>query len=44
VPFVLPIVLLGEGSLTVGLLLKGVNVEQWRAAVARSAEIDWAVR
>ena len=43
-PLVLPIALLGEGSLTLWLLLKGVNVEQWRAAVARNAEIDWAAR
>jgi hypothetical protein len=43
-PLVLPIVLLGEGALTLWLLLKGVNIEQWRAAVARSAAIDWAVR
>ena len=43
-PLMLPIVLLGEGSLTLWLLLKGVNVEQWRATVARSGAIDWAAR
>lgn len=43
-PLMLPIVLLGEGSLTLWLLVKGVNVDQWRAAVARSAATDWAAR
>jgi len=43
-PLVLPIVLLGEGALTIWLLVKGVNVDEWRAAVARSPEIDWAAR
>ena len=43
-PLVLPLALLGEGSLTLWLLVKGVNVEQWRAAVAQSAAIDWAAR
>jgi hypothetical protein len=41
---VLPIAIVGEGALTLWLLVKGVNVEQWRAAVARSAAIDWAAR
>ncbi|HJP61124.1 MAG TPA: DUF4386 domain-containing protein [Gemmatimonadaceae bacterium] len=43
-PLVLPIAILGEGSLTLWLLLKGVNVEQWRAAVAQSSAIDWAAQ
>jgi hypothetical protein len=30
-PFVGPAALLGEGSLTVWLLAKGVNVESWKA-------------
>lgn len=29
-PFIVPIALLGEGSLTLWLLLKGVNVERWK--------------
>ena len=43
-PLILPIAILGEGSLTLWLLVKGVNVGQWRAAVARSATTDWAAR
>jgi uncharacterized protein DUF4386 len=34
-PLLLPIVLLGEGSLALWLLFVGVNVEQWRLAIAR---------
>ena len=30
-PFVIPIALLGEGSITLWLLIKGVDVEKWRA-------------
>lgn len=41
-PLILPIAVLGEGSATLWLLVKGVNVEQWRAAVARRAAIDRA--
>jgi hypothetical protein len=29
-PFVMPLALIGEGSLTVWLLVKGVNVERWK--------------
>ena len=29
-PLVIPIAILGEGTLTLWLLIKGVNVEQWR--------------
>jgi len=29
-PFVIPIALLGEGSITLWLLIKGVNVEKWK--------------
>src|SRR6266404_3661577 len=31
VPFVMPVALIGEGSLTVWLLLKGVNEERWKS-------------
>src|SRR5258706_2415766 len=41
-PLLLPIVLLGEASLALWLLLRGVNVEQWRSMVARRAPIDSA--
>jgi hypothetical protein len=34
-PFVIPIALLGEGSITLWLLIKGVNAEKWRQYVAR---------
>jgi Domain of unknown function (DUF4386) len=43
-PLILPIVALGEGSLALWLLLKGVNLEQWRATVARRATINPAAR
>ena len=43
-PMILPIAILGEGSLTLWLLVKGVNVDEWRAAAARSASTDWAAR
>ena len=43
-PPLLPIVLLGEASLALWLLLRGVNVEQWRSAVARRATINPAAR
>lgn len=29
-PFIIPLALLGEGSLTVWLLAKGVNEQRWR--------------
>ena len=38
-PLLLPIILLGEGSLALWLLLRGVNVEQWRSTVARPSTI-----
>jgi len=31
---------LGEGAATLWLLVKGVDVDQWRATAARRAEID----
>jgi len=43
-PLLLPIVLLGEGSLALWLLLRGVNVEQWRSTIARRATINPAAR
>jgi len=39
-PLLLPIVLLGEASLALWLLLRGVNVEQWRSTIARRATIN----
>jgi hypothetical protein len=39
-PLLLPIVLLGEGSLALWLLLKGVDVERWRLTTARPSTID----
>ena len=43
-PVLLPIVLLGEGSLALWLLLKGVDVERWRSMTARSSTINPAAR
>jgi hypothetical protein len=43
-PLLLPIVLLGEGSLALWLLLRGVNVEQWRSTTARPSTINPAAR
>ena len=43
-PLVLPIAVLGEGSLALWLVVKGVNVSQWRSTVARRATIDWTPR
>jgi hypothetical protein len=43
-PVLLPIVLLGEASLALWLLLKGVDVEQWRSTAARSPTINPAAR
>jgi len=43
-PLLLPIVLLGEGSLALWLLLRGVNVEQWRSTIARRSTINPAAR
>jgi hypothetical protein len=39
-PLLLPIAALGEGSLALWLLLKGVNVEQWRSTVAHRGLIN----
>ena len=39
-PLILPIAVLGEGSLALWVLVKGVNVEQWRSTVARRAAIN----
>ncbi len=39
-PLILPIAVLGEGSLALWVLVKGVNVEQWRSTVARRATIN----
>lgn len=41
-PLLLPIVLLGESSLALWLLFRGVNVEQWRLAIARASAISTA--
>ena len=43
-PLLLPIVLLGEGSLALWLLLRGVDVEQWRLTTARPSTIDSGAR
>jgi hypothetical protein len=43
-PVLLPIVLLGEGSLALWLLVKSVDVEQWRLTTARSSTITPAAR
>jgi len=43
-PLLLPIVLLGEASLALWLLLRGVNVEQWRSTVARRTTINPTAR
>jgi len=39
-PLIVPIALLGEGALALWLLLKGVNVEQWRSMFGRRATIN----
>jgi hypothetical protein len=43
-PLLLPIVLLGEASLALWLLLRGVNVAQWRSTMARRTTTDPAAR
>jgi hypothetical protein len=43
-PVLLPIVLLGEGSLALWLLVKGVDVERWRSTTAPSSTINPAAR
>jgi hypothetical protein len=39
-PLIVPIALLGEGVLTLWLLFRGVNVEEWRSIGARRAPIS----
>jgi hypothetical protein len=39
-PVLLPIVLLGEGSLALWLLVRGVDVDRWRSTTARSSTIN----
>jgi hypothetical protein len=43
-PLILPIVALGEGSLALWLLVRGVNVEQWRSTIAGRSTINPAAR
>ena len=43
-PLILPIAVLGEGTLALWLLVRGVNVERWRSTVARRATINPAAR
>jgi hypothetical protein len=43
-PVLLPIVLLGEASLALWLLLKGVDVEKWRSTAARASTTNPAAR
>ncbi len=43
-PLLLPIVLLGESSLALWLLFRGVNVEEWRLAIARPSTINPGAR
>ena len=39
-PLLLPIVIIGEGSLALWLLLRGVNVDRWRAMVIDRSDAD----
>jgi len=39
-PLILPIAVLGEAALALWLLVRGVNVEQWRATTARRSTIN----
>jgi hypothetical protein len=39
-PLLLPIVLLGEGSLALWLLVRGVNVKQWRSTITGRSTIN----
>jgi uncharacterized protein DUF4386 len=43
-PLLLSIVLVGESSLALWLLVRGVNVQQWRLATARPSTINPAAR
>ena len=43
-PLILPIVALGEGSLALWLLVRGVNVEKWRSTTTRPSTINPAAR
>jgi Domain of unknown function (DUF4386) len=38
VPFVMPVALIGEGSLTVWLLVKGVNLQRWKDRASATEE------
>jgi hypothetical protein len=39
-PLILPIAVVGEGAATLWLLVKGVDVDEWRATAARRAAMD----
>ena len=39
-PLILPIAVVGEGSLALWLTIKGVNVQRWRSAVANRSALD----
>jgi hypothetical protein len=43
-PLIVPIALLGEGALTLWLLIRGVNVEQWQSMSASRAAIHPVAR
>jgi len=43
-PLILPIVALGEASLALWLLVRGVNVERWQSTIARPSTINPAAR
>jgi hypothetical protein len=43
-PLILPIAVLGEGALALWLLVRGVNVEQWRLTTAHRSTINPAAR
>ena len=43
-PLLLPIAVLGEGSLALWLLLRGVNVDRWRSTIAGRATINPAAQ
>ncbi len=43
-PLIVPIALLGEGALALWLVVKGVDVEQWRSMIGHRATINPAAR